>query len=367
MQTINEHIKSYVGPCLLSFVFLLLLEIIPRPFGRKGPATFVGDKHWIIEDNGYPRLASNLRGKLIAGEFEHTICTDIIGRRISCQPDSTQANAEFELIALGDSVTMGWGVPYENTFPIQLANAIGSEGYHSMRISNLGCPATGLHSQFEHLQSYIKEHPSTGARLVIWTMLLTNGIAPGNDLNDSWNARKRTVNHVLSTKTHLTQEAERPEIPTSFFYQAKEWIQRNSILYELVMRAVGEQIRTQRNHIMPTTDHNTPLPQQWDAFGEILTEIRNFSQRTGIPIIMGYYPYLHDLEEQNGQAWNLLQQHFPAGMTLVDLRPELRKTYNQPVTYPRDGHPSSMGHHAIAQGYLSTTRALLEAQKKTPR
>ena len=76
-------------------------------------------------------LANNFRGKGKWGNSEYQVCTNNLGLRDSCK--KTQGSrTKFDIAFIGDSVTEGLGMTYENTFVGMFAN-----NFKDINIANL--------------------------------------------------------------------------------------------------------------------------------------------------------------------------------------------------------------------------------------
>lgn len=89
--------------------------------------------------------------------------------------DPDNAQGHFRILALGDSVTFGTGVPVESTWPMRLADRISSGGTRQVEAINLSGPAADL----TQLSNLLADYANRVAPDVVVLMLTGNMVSLG--------------------------------------------------------------------------------------------------------------------------------------------------------------------------------------------
>lgn len=357
---------------------LILVESVGRLFLHVGHPRFLDEQGREVPSveaqDGLPYCPRNVKGRLVAGEFDVDVVTDAAGLRVSedRDPSVTAATAssgpKIELIVVGDSVTFGWGVEFEETFGALLAGRLENELRATfpdvtVNLVNLGCPATGTRSQRLKLERYLSSRATDIPTLVVWTLFLEHGFGGGNDLIDNLNRLKKEQRQQTgatgsgqSKRTHLTEEAQRT-VPKPPLYRLKNWLSSYSVLYEIGMRVLGTRLRqfVPRDY---SPDQERQLEVAWRALGAEIAAadalVASFHGR----VIFGYYPYLQDVASDDSQTFHKLLENTEDSICVVSLL-DILADHTESYAFPRDGHPNPLGHSLIADGY--ETAALREA------
>ncbi|MGI8620141.1 MAG: hypothetical protein ACR2L6_13790, partial [Gemmatimonadaceae bacterium] len=89
--------------------------------------------------------------------------------------DARPAGGQPLILTLGDSLTFGWGVEYEDAFLTRLEASTGGP-QAGVRVMKAGIPGTGTSDQLELLRSLLPQHPRIDLVMV--------GFNIGNDFTD---------------------------------------------------------------------------------------------------------------------------------------------------------------------------------------
>jgi len=242
-------------------------------------------------------------------------------RRI--EPFPPKSDRRFRIMIVGDSLTYGYGVREEETYPKQIEAALKTN--FNVEVLNLG--VNGKQSK-EILEVIRKYTPTLQPDLIIY----------GVCLNDFLPA------HVADYQNNMAYRFPIPEA-------IKETFSERTLLGRLVSDAYN-------NILMKLGLRN-------DFYADILKDFKNYQTRfardvkemnqfvldRGLPpvvaIVLNQYPELHSKGYQLAMA---AEQHLTqAGMTLIPTGEFYNKNDKQPMTVsPWEGHPNDEAHKIFA-------------------
>lgn len=123
-MTIVKLIKNTLFVILMSVILFLAIDNI---IGKKLLVNFVPseiDSGFRISHPIYHHtLASNYQGNALWGGAIYKICTNNLGFKSACDKSSQHLD-KVDIAFIGDSFTEGVGLPFEDTFVGQIANAL---------------------------------------------------------------------------------------------------------------------------------------------------------------------------------------------------------------------------------------------------
>ena len=187
-----------------TLVAVLLGELVVRIVVNPGdflPATIISD----------PALGHRIKA--------HATGHDALGFRNALVPD------QVDVIAIGDSMTYGFGVTREDSWPSQLANLLGKPVYNM---------ALGGYGPLQYL--HLAEHEAAKLR----PKLLLVGFFFGNDLieayrmaydNSHWHSWRQAGAADAGNLEYLVVEQAQPK---KRFGVLRDWLYQNSVLYSMV-------------------------------------------------------------------------------------------------------------------------------------
>ncbi|MDA1013884.1 MAG: SGNH/GDSL hydrolase family protein [Planctomycetota bacterium] len=370
--------KKILYSAIIITAIIGILELGGRFLLHVGPAQFVtsdGDAvDWLQRHDEFARAKPDLNCRLLGGEFNVEVITDPDGCRVQTHEVNSRP-FDVEVLVVGDSISFGWGVEFEQTFARTISRsasiALGTEtGPASVSLVNLSCPGTGVNSQRHRLEQYLDEHPADGkARVVVWTLLLNDGYGGGNDLIETareiQNNRERAL-QADRNSVAATSQSQPGTATQSRLYQFKSWLGKYSVCYEIGMRLAGGSVRRLVPKKLNAQDR-VLLDQNWLLLQGELEAARLLCDRYNVGLIFGYYPYFHDVSSDSERTFNKLQESLPTQAKLVSLLPALHSVRNTYV-FPRDGHPNAIGHAMVALTYAPyVVRELRTRAESTPR
>jgi len=268
-----------------------------------------------------------------------------------------------EIIAVGDSLTFGFGVKDEEASPSVLARALPRS-----RVLNLGlmgaCP-----------EQYLRLYETFGAKMRPRVLLV--GVFLGNDFHeapgfDRWLKSKAGGNYMLSQRPPLRFSLRHPR------QSIKGLLTRYSYLYNLVrvMRTYDRNNSTERR-LFPLADGHqlllfpTRLAQavtmgqpDHEEFEEVFRPINRMSalaREDGTHVLVVFQPskeeiYLPLLGEPAPDAGGPLRTALQKqGIDCLDLTPAFRQRARagDQLFFEADGHPNRLGYALIAEEILT--------------
>lgn len=81
------------------------------------------------------------------------------GKRPGQQPDKKKKATAYTILALGDSLTAGFGVSEENSYPSQLARRLKADGLDGYRVINAGVSGETSSGTLSRLNWILSMHP----------------------------------------------------------------------------------------------------------------------------------------------------------------------------------------------------------------
>ena len=235
------------------------------------------------------------------------------GERAQKKPPGT-----YRIVALGDSITMGWGVAQDMTYPAQLERRLNAR------------PPKGF---------------PEGLRYEV----LNLGIGNYNTVQEVMRLKNLglTLDPDLIILGYFINDAEPTPRPSSGF------LIEHSYLYAFAasrIRMFKPSTGTYLDYYKELYDDNAP---GWKATQAALGDLAAISREHSIPAIVFIIPELHDLGDSYPFAAvhrRLEQVGTAAGLPVVDLFPALkgRKPESALWVHPLDAH-----HNAEAQGLMA--------------
>lgn len=327
-------VQLLVVAVLLEGGVALLLTRTPRvPFLRDLARQYYGgfDRAILQMDERFarydPELFYTLRpGRFVFAqrEFAHEFRVNALGVR-----DDEAALDAPEIVVVGDSVAMGWGVAQEETFPALIARETGR------RVLNAAMSSYGTVREMRLLERVDR-------RRLTWLIVQYSA----NDVGENRLFRERGNTHMAGSRERFESISRR--------YEAKRAYYPGKYAWESVRRlwkALGERISPRRPRgPAPTADQEAEAflnailhagTVDFDRVRLIVAEITG----EGAPTVM--LPALRP---------RLARPDLPAGVRtarLVDVGARLALE----DFHVLDDHPNARGHRVIAEALLAAMRA----------
>jgi lysophospholipase L1-like esterase len=327
-------VQLLVVAVLLEGGVALLLARTPRvPFLRDLARQYYGgfDRAILQMDERFarydPELFYTLRpGRFVFAqrEFAHEFRVNALGVR-----DDEAALDAPEIVVVGDSVAMGWGVAQEETFPALIARETGR------RVLNAAMSSYGTVREMRLLERVDR-------RRLTWLIVQYSA----NDVGENRLFRERGNTHMAGSRERFESISRR--------YEAKRAYYPGKYAWESVRRlwkALGERISPRRPRgPAPTADQEAEAflnailhagTVDFDRVRLIVAEITG----EGAPTVM--LPALRP---------RLARPDLPAGVRtarLVDVGARL----GPEDFHVLDDHPNARGHRVIAETLLAAMRA----------
>jgi GDSL-like lipase/acylhydrolase family protein len=248
-------------------------------------------------------------------EFDVEIRIDERGFRAA--PGPAAGSGGPRILALGDSVTFGWGVEGGETFCARLGPLLGAE------VANLGVSGYGTDQE---LLLFEQERLSRRPRLVL-LMYWRNDIE--EVLSSTAYGKGKPRFRLVGDDLELTN------VPVPFPF----W-ERHSFLFRSIKRHLLEAVSSQPGP--------AEIPEGRRLVRRLLRRMDGAAREAGATLLV-----LAD-----GEPW--LDEPFEDGVRLrrLDVSGALNRAGETAgVTFPRDGHWNARGHAAVAEAVASYVRA----------
>lgn len=257
------------------------------------------------------------------------LSTNSIGLR-NREITPTPPPGTFRILALGDSLTLGWGVRFEDSFTVQLEKRLKSSpppGYHEVEVINAG---VGNYNTSQEVAYYLEHGASLKPHLVLVFYFV----------NDAEPTPRRT-NSVL----------------------------RHSALAALlfgriegVLRRFGFRGGTALSYYEGLYTGRYP---GWEGTRNALRTLAGATRESGTALLLVLLPELHDLraEAPLRQVYSIVaNESRTAGIETLDTWPNFEnRTPRDLWVSPNDAHPNAKAHFIIAEAvswYLLERHAL---------
>jgi hypothetical protein len=375
-----SSLKSTLQSGALALVSMLVALLIAEGVSR----LFIDPADFLLVT---PAADESLGHRIAPGAAGH----DKLGFRNRSVPE------QADTVVIGDSMTYGFGTPRDSAWPHQLASLSGQSG----KLYNM---ALGGYGPLQYLHLLRTGAPQFKPRQIVV------GFYFGNDLFDAHNlAHGLPKWHDWRISTEKTAEAPKAPVqeqPTRRFAGLREWLSQNSLLYAMLKATVFESFSVMSQQSMARqmspddrmswADPAKPelktvftprdrlgvqdLTQSATREGMAITQrafaaIQDEADRQKLPLLVVliptrervYCPYLKSTgaslppsfvklcEAEEVVKAELLKSFAARGIAHVDSTPALEAEVAKHVQiYPptSDGHPTALGHRAIAETVL---------------
>lgn len=251
----------------------------------------------------------------------------------------------FRILNLGDSIAMGWGVAYEETYGRLLQEMLGAgaPGSGRFEVINAGVPGWNLENELAWLIAEgLELHPDA----VILDLTLVNDIYGENALDR--NNRPAPV----------------------------EWLDAHSYLFPFIrVQTQFLESRLQGREripvLSPPTNARSYFPldaaaERWDELWDLILEIERAAASQGIPLVLVMFPLEFQVIDDGFPTTPqqvFLARAGEAGIPIVDLLAVFRKACAEKPDGPCEledrylfadlwMHPSPLGHRLTAETLL---------------
>jgi hypothetical protein len=302
---------------------LLLLEGVARLAGlapdyKFYPGPFIADS-----DCDY-----QLAAEYVGAQGNVPVLTDSFGLRFSGSSDFIAGQERDGILLLGDSVTFGWGVPFEESFAGLLEARVRELSDPALpgRVMNAGTPGYGAWHYRRYLESRFDELQPSLVVLVLFS-------------ND-WEGRVWEVNPEGSL-TPAGLSGVRSGIAERVFNNA--WCSRHSALYRLLKNALRNFMYSRNagfaaavsQLFCPSAYADLSSAGKWRDCFEDMQKMRSFLDERGVPLVVldiTRMPGVYRLMVE--EAYDVIR--FADGFSAED--GEL---------LPHDSHPNAAGHRRL--------------------
>lgn len=325
--------------------------------------------------DGQVRLQPNARRQHVTQEWSVAVETNSAGfRDVEAAPRPDQP----VVLALGDSLTFGWGVEYDQSFLARLEAALGGPT-RGVRVIKAAVPGTGTTDHLALLRTLL---PTTRVDAVLVSFYVGNDF---NDVAEGGVAQFDVVDGLLVRRGGAQE--------SSWLDGFKYWLKRKSHLAQLVAQQVFL-LERRRQAAVPVEQRlhagldqrdvwlqqflqvhlRAPLPPALargvDRTLAALDEMRRLALDANARFILALIPrnvQVYEIDRQRyQQAFELAEEQWDLDrpqrilrawadgrdMELIDVLPDLRaaaESSRERLYYFPDSHPTSEGHRVIAE------------------
>jgi hypothetical protein len=333
---------------------LLFAEVALRIVGvgaiGRGSSWFAGGNHprFLFQTDaasGYT-LRPGFHGEEVSRGKEFDVPVAIDGRGLRAQPHTTPDQPG--ILAIGDSITFGEGVPADSTFSAVLEKTLG------VHTDNAGVPGYGSPQMFGRLRRYL---PLLHPRVVVMTLSPLwdrQRCASPFVYKDGYIVGQGYANRLVLLDGNLyLRETKLPGLGTATAYA-----ERYSNLARLVLPALAGAAHKALQH----RDEKPSTAADLEPTARNLQEARRLAEGSGAAFLAVLVddrgPELrHDRELLQAQ----LREMGVPWVAADDLIPSARWPG---LRYPIDTHWNAAGHRAMGQALAPRIRALLAASPR---
>ena len=313
-----------------------------------------GFSPWVLDRDTGMALAPNLDQRMVRAEFDVPFRTNSLGLR----DDEVGPKQRPRILLIGDSFTVGYGVPRAETYGDRLEKGLGVE------VVNAAVGGFDLINQVHYMRA-------KGAALE--PDLVVFGLYLGNDLTGNFLYRWEEGRGLVPEKDYPVRVPNRIHLLE---------LLRN---YRYSRRAT----QADRREWQPYVDYLRMLERapgeaaaHYDISRELLTRLKGEVAATGAQLLVVMFPYRTVVEAEAAKAFKAtlpgfdtvydldrprreMAAHLSAiGVDHLDLTEALRRADRErdrgsPLYYPYDGHFTRDGHRVVAEAVLPRVRALL--------
>jgi lysophospholipase L1-like esterase len=242
-------------------------------------------------------------------------------------PFPPKSASQFRIIIVGDSLTYGYGVQEEETYPMQIEAALKTK--FNVEVLNLG--VTGCQS--EDILKIVREYtPLLQPDLIIYGVCLNDFLPSG----------------VREYKNDMAYKFPLPERMKTFLSERTSIGQLVSRVYNSILMEIGL-----RNDFW--TDILKDFENYQTRFSKDAKTMNNLALSMGLPpivaMVLNQDP---DLNSKGYQIAMVAERHLTnAGMTVIPTE-ELYKKYDKQlmVVSPWEGHPNANAHTIFADFFV---------------
>jgi lysophospholipase L1-like esterase len=256
----------------------------------------------------------------------------------------------YRILGLGDSVTFGWQVRFEETYLEQLESMLNaSDASRRYEVINAGVPGYNLGNELV----YLREHGVRyGPDLVIVGF---------SALNDADGTRAVYIADGNIAYVPLDSSSA-PTDSGGVVAPLKGFLRRKSHLYHFVTQEYG-MLRERWSDSRRTngTAYHWPFPLEeeddlWELIRSQISEIQDVAEQHGARLLVVTFPMLSQVTSEDAP---LVPQEVLAdlarqiGVPVVDALPAFRGYGRSPVFADDFSHPSAFGHQLVAKEIFS--------------
>lgn len=263
------------------------------------------------------------------------------------------------ILVLGDSQTLGQGVPEASTFCARLSELLSKAG-GPVTVMNAGVPGYGTFEQSRRAERLI---PSLRPQLLLVTVFVDNVLIPdeGNDLSNNlaW-IRAEKAGEATSGASITTQTP----------HARWPWLADHSHLYGA--------LATARRRLRGTPDHyeavqralsDAPGPELEEVWNRTRDELRETSRKAGVlgveETVLLYLPGIGSLGASDRSPLRELEK---TGLPVVSAFERLRAAGDpRTLTYRHDAHYNARAHALIGEALAEALGPRLRAQPSPSR
>ena len=313
--------RQVIGVVFASTVFsLMTAEFLVRMFDPMGISFFEESRRYHLDKQADDRLFYRHRSGLDTFYQGVRVQTNEIGLRDT--PIAPKQAREFRVLALGDSVTFGWGVQIENTYPKQLERMLAEQSANPIRVINSGVGSYNTDQELTFARLYMDELTPDAVVL----LYVVNDIEINKPPFDPW------AEVSLRGKNPLTQIR---------LLAWNSWLYRMLSFVALIQRRASD---------------GPPARQSegWQRSMAALEELAELCRGRSIPLLVVLYR-LHESQFTNGLDEDIASRAAQLGFLYRDSLPWLSVAETKDITNSIvDIHPNIAGHALIAEGIYQT-------------
>ena len=346
IQTASPPKKIAAKLLLLVFSLMFALgicEVICRYSIDTGAPRYVSDdrNHWNRDhpERGYT-LTPGYQGRLIGPEFDNRLEFNSLGFR-GPEPDLGVRSA----FILGDSFVFGVGAEFDETIGERFAVHLQAIEGRDLQVWNLGVPSYSFQQYLSTLEEYLQHCIPEVVILCAY-----------------YGAQDKKANDLLGAiafqndRRESDDISEHREIRLPLRRKIKNWLSRNSSIYNLLRLTLWRKLRV---HFVRDTERSADLQRRlelgWEIFEAELARLKELSIKHGFEVVLVSIPERYgmlDRTETSIKRFRDLVAKFDFksfhGMETLTKEDSLNLYYQQ------DGHLNPQGYNLFGREIART-------------
>jgi hypothetical protein len=318
-------------------------------------------------ENAWKGLKPGFRGRIVSELFD--VPVELGGQGFRPQLVLGESAAEpLQVLLLGDSFTFGWGIPYEQSYGIEMARELASLTRRRVVLTNLAIPDTGQWADLRWLS--LADYPAPD--VIVEGMYVMGHVGSGSDLLDNLNAERRERGR--RAYGDASPDLGRSNEGVEWTRRVARWLKMNSQLYTVLEVRLGSFLLSKFAGAVQVERSSELIERGWEVTEAILDELRGEAEEREAALVLQYIPNQLDALQGNTSSFERLEEVAArVGIPLAPdpiplLRNEDGEFYRNDFYYPIDGHWTARSHAIVGRALAAFLHEqVLDSHPEMPR